>query len=143
VLLVGLGLSFAVRVSAVREDYFIGHWVNVDNKTRGIMAVEIDEQDGHALMRAWGACDPSPCKWGQTEVSFLPPNVRSKDVAAATAVFRLGFAITQITMWPGKGGAIVVDAITHFTDNSGRPDYAFTGTFRLVPLEQWDSHMFN
>ena len=37
-LAVALGLSFAVRMSAVDEGYFTANWVNVNNETRGISA---------------------------------------------------------------------------------------------------------
>jgi hypothetical protein len=143
VLLVGLGLGFAVLTSAVDKKYFIGHWMNANKVTRGIIAMEIGEQDGQTLMRAWGACTPRPCKWGQTKVSFLAPNVSSQDVRAATAVFRTKFEITRLTMRPGKRGTITVEVMTHFTDNSGRSDYTSTESFRSVPWQRWDSNTFN
>ena len=142
VLLVGLGLSFAVHISAADKQHFIGHWMNVNKGTRGIIAMAIGQQDGQTLMRAWGACTPSPCKWGQTRVSFLAPNVSSQEVMAATAVFRTNFETTRLTMRPAKGRTIIVEAMTHFTDNSGRSDHTQTEKFRLVPWQQWDFNTF-
>jgi hypothetical protein len=127
----------------VDRNYFIGDWVNVNDSTRGIKAVQIGQQDYRFLMRAWGACSPSPCKWGQTKVSFLAPNVSSQEVTVATAVFKTSFSIVRLTLRPGSGGTLQVEAMTHFTDNSGRSDYANNERFRSVPWNQWDANSFN
>ena len=143
VLLVVLGLSFAVRMSAVDRNYFIGNWMNVNKGKGGIKAMQIGQQDDQTLMRAWGACTPNPCKWGQTKVSFYATNVSSQDVTSATAVFRTSFSITRLTMRPGASGTLEVEVMTHFTDNSGRSDYTNTDRFRSVSWDQWDSNIFN
>jgi hypothetical protein len=63
-LLIGLGLCLASRISAVEKNYLFGNWMNVDQGMRGILAMQIGQQDNQILMRAWGACSPDPCKWG-------------------------------------------------------------------------------
>src|SRR5215831_18906528 len=92
-LLVGLGLSLAGQISAVEKTYFIGNWMNVDPGTRGILALQIGQQDSQFVMHAWGACSPNPCPWGYTRVSFLSPSVSSQDVSVARAVFKTSFSI--------------------------------------------------
>lgn len=143
VFLVVLGLGFAVSLSAVNQDYFIGNWLNVNQATRGIMAIQMGRQNGQADMRAWGACSPTPCKWGQTRMSFLAPSVSSQEVSEARAVFVTGFSRTELTLRPVGNGMLRVESMTHFTDNSGRSDYTETETFRRVGWDQWDRNLFN
>jgi len=140
VVVLGLG---TVRASAVDRDSYIGNWVNVDAQTRGIKAIQIGVQDGQFQMRAWGACHPNPCKWGQANVSFLAPNVSSQDVASATAVYRPGFSIQRLTMRLDASGILEVEVMTHFTDNSGRSDYVETNRFRRVSWSEWNSNSYN
>lgn len=141
-LLIGLALALAAQVSAVDRNFYIGHWINVDDQTRGIKAIEIGAQNNEMLMRAWGACTPNPCAWGEARVSTLASSVSSNDVSAATAVYRPGFKFTRLTMRPGGGRTLIVEVINHFNDNSGRSDYTETDTFRRVGWNQWDSNIY-
>ena len=138
-----LGLCFAGRISAVDKSYFIGNWMNVDQGTRGLRAIQIGQQNNQMMMRAWGACSPNPCKWGYVNVSLLAPNGSSQDVSAATAVFTTNFNVTRVTMRPSVAGMLELELVSHFTDNSGRSDYILKENFRSVSWDQWDSKTFN
>ena len=142
-LLVALCLSFALPSGAVDKSYFIGNWVNVNEQTGGIRAMQIGQQDEQFVMRAWGACHPILCKWGLTKVSFLAPGGSSKDATAATAVFTTNFKEPHLTMRPGANGTLMVEVIVHFTDKSGRSDYTKSEIFRSASGEEWDSNIFN
>ena len=141
-LLIGFGLAVAAQVGAVDRSFFIGHWLNVDDQTRGIKAIEIGSQDNQIFMLAWGAFTPNPCRWGQARVSTLASSVSSSDVSAATAVYKPGFKVTRLTMRPGPGHTLIVEVLNHFNDNSGRSDYADTETFRLARSDEWDFNTY-
>jgi hypothetical protein len=104
--------------------------------------VEIGAQDYQMLMRAWGACTPNPCAWGEARVSTLASSVSSSDISAATAIYRQGFAVRRLTIHPGVGNTLSVEVLTHFTDNSGRSDYTETDNFRRVGWNQWDPNTY-
>ena len=71
------------------------------------------------------------------------PNVSSQDVSEGRAVFTTSFSRKELTMRPVGNGMLRVEAMTHFTDNSGRSDYTHTEEFRRVGWDQWDKSLFN
>jgi len=53
-----------------KSNEIAGTWLNQDPSTMGITQILIADQDGVLRVRAWGACVPSDCDWGATELHF-------------------------------------------------------------------------
>jgi hypothetical protein len=98
------------------QNDFLGQWTNRDPNTNGITKVVIRDVRGQVMVRAWGACTPDPCDWGETTMRGTG--------AVRYATWNPGFAIESQTfrLFDGIDG-LRIETHTHFTDNSGRPDY--------------------
>jgi hypothetical protein len=99
-----------------------GTWLNTDKATRGIVKLII-RGDGDAFkVRAFGACEPSPCDWGEVAGNVFSAGVASPEGMAFTATFDFGFMETDLAVYM-KGGILVLDSFNTFKDGSGRANY--------------------
>jgi hypothetical protein len=96
---------------------FVGEWTNKVPKT-GITRVSIGQRLDKAIVRAWGACEPTDCDWGNAQTAASSANSGTLQVE-----WNPGFDITHASLTIGEGNRLEVRTKTHFTDNSGRPDY--------------------
>jgi len=113
--------------------YFGGKWKNADTKTRGLTALNIRTTGESVWVRAWGACHPIDCDWGEVSGTAFAPGVSAdpeNNAQKVTAVFETSFSNTLMTLSPADGDEIEADTQTRFTDNSGRSSYSSTYTFR-------------
>jgi len=100
----------------------VGTWLNTDKRTRGIARLVLT-QDGDTLkVRAFGACDPDPCDWGEVPGAAFSSGVGSPEGMAFTALFDFGFMETFLAVYL-KGGILVLDSFNTFRDDSGRSNY--------------------
>jgi hypothetical protein len=99
-----------------------GTWLNTDKKTRGIAKLALRQDDGGLKVRAFGACDPTPCDWGEVQGSAFSSGVGSPEGMAFTALYDFGFMETFLAVYL-KGGILVLDSFNSFKDDSGRSDY--------------------
>lgn len=100
----------------------VGTWFNTDKQTRGISKLDLTQNEGALKVRAFGACEPELCDWGETEGVAFSSGVDSPEGMAFTALFDFGFMETLLAVYL-KGGILVLDSFNTFRDDSGRSNY--------------------
>jgi hypothetical protein len=136
---------------------FTGSWRNVDSSTRGVTQLKItyecsdvrycDAQTGRCtsgssgyFLRAYGACVPRDCDWGQvqattypiiTTISSLFPRIRITQ--GLRAFYNQGFAqrtlSSTIVESGSQRGQLKLTVSTIYTDRSGRANRTDTYYF--------------
>jgi hypothetical protein len=109
----------------------VGTWLNTDKATPGIMKLSLSVRDGVFVVRAFGACAPLPCDWGEVDGAVYSSGVDSDEGMAFTARYRFDFLETILAVYL-KSGILVLDSFNAFDDNSGRSDY-FSREFFYQP----------
>jgi peroxiredoxin/outer membrane lipoprotein-sorting protein len=66
-LIIGLLLG-SLHQPANAQNKIVGSWLNQDPSTPSIPQLLITDRDDTLRVRAWGACAPSDCDWGVTEL---------------------------------------------------------------------------
>ena len=107
---------------AVDPSPLTGTWLNTDKQTGGIQKLILRHDDGVLFVRAFGACDPEPCDWGEVRGEAFSSGVSSSEGMAFTASFDFGFLETSLAVYL-KGGILVLDSFNSFHDESGRANY--------------------
>jgi len=113
--------------------YFSGTWKNAKNGSRGLTTLKVRTAGESVFVRAWGACHPTDCDWGEVPGNAFAPSVATDSANSAqkvTALFETSFSNTLLTLSPTDDDEIQADTQTHFTDNSGRSSYSASYTFR-------------
>jgi thiol-disulfide isomerase/thioredoxin/outer membrane lipoprotein-sorting protein len=95
-----------------------GTWLNQDPATMGITHIFIADQDGVLRVRVWGACVPSDCDWGATELHFTD--------GWATSLFDMGPIATKMYFVRLPNDKLLAVSKSQFNDGSNRsePDRA-------------------
>ena len=96
---------------------FSGTWKNVDSKTRGVTAIKISAKGSSASVHAWGSCTPVDCDWGAVKAKGATDN-------KLKAFFKNNFSKRIMVLTLTGRNRLKAEVKTHFTDNSGRKDYA-------------------
>ena len=101
-----------------------GTWHNTDKKTRGIVKLVISAGGGGGglTVRAFGACAPSPCDWGEAAGQAFSSGAAEREGMAFTVTFDFNFMETSLAVYL-KGGILVLDSFNTFKDGSGRFNY--------------------
>ena len=99
---------------AIAADSIEGSWINVNPATGGVTRLVIRSDDHQLFVRAWGACHPSDCDWGEVECALYG--------AGCKATWDHGFATTSMQLLPLEDGRLQVKYKADFHDNSGRHD---------------------
>jgi hypothetical protein len=129
VLVAGLLLSPAF---ADTHDFF-GNWVNSDQSSNDITRIVVlPAGPGNVAVRVFARCYPTDCDWGTLPGHSYVDTFTQHDVRIVTASFDPGFAHTLVILKASPGGDLRVQALTEFTDNSGRTDYEYRGQFHRV-----------
>lgn len=105
----------------ISPDLLVGTWVNVEPHTRDLVRLEIKPRGNQITIHAFGACTPNPCDWGTVEGCLYSDTVATMNPAAFTAEYKFDFAHVVVTGALYKG-ALFVETLTHFIDQSGRAD---------------------
>lgn len=116
--------------AAVAEDTtldsspLLGEWDSTNEKTRGIVKLVISKGEGGVglIVRAYGACSPSPCDWGEVEGQIFSLGIGLRAAEAFKAFYDFGFMETFLAAYLNKR-ILVVDAYNVFKDQSGRAQY--------------------
>lgn len=104
-------------------DPYLGTWTNVDGDTRGLTKVQITKVGSEHKVQAWGACEPTDCDWGKTDLTMLGTSVSDTTPNDyAFGEWDHGFKDATVTMDLTRSG-IVVDMYNVFKDGSGRENY--------------------
>jgi hypothetical protein len=110
------------QTGAVNPAPLVGTWLNTDKASPGIVKLILSARDGALVVRAFGACKPSPCDWGEVDGLVYSDGVDSNEGMAFTASYRFGFLETILAVYL-KSGILVLDSFNAFKDDSGRSDY--------------------
>ena len=100
----------------------LGTWLNTDRHTGGIVKVVLAARDGALTVRAFGACDPSPCDWGEVTADLFAEHAGSRTAKTLSAHYDFGFMETSLQAF-AKLGVLVMAIFTRFKDDSGRANY--------------------
>ena len=95
-----------------KPNQIIGTWINQDPATRGITLLLIEEQSGQLQVHAWGACVPTDCDWGMTDLHFAD--------GVATGVFDMGFAVERVYLIRLPNDKLLAVDKSEFKDGSNR-----------------------
>lgn len=100
----------------------VGTWYATDHDATGVVRLELREQDGALLVRAFGA-DPAESRdWGEVVATAYGASVTAGDAMAFSAMYDFGFLVTILAAY-AKQGILVLDTFNTFTDSSGRSNY--------------------
>lgn len=115
------------------EKYFVGEWINIDEKTRGVTRFTLKKSSDTFFISIWGSCKPRDCAWGEVSVDVFTKDVFSdstKDGVALSGMYDQNFAEVGITIRPSLNGRLNLETITKFKDGSGRSNFISSGEFR-------------
>lgn len=130
-LIFGAALAVVGQASA-QTSRFQGHWSNVDQNTRGLVALDIKVNGLDVDVKAWGNCTPHPCDVGNTDAHIYAPSVDDDlktKASALTVHYKESFANRLLVIEP-RGTQLSVTMFTHFTDGSHRTNYVERGLFK-------------
>lgn len=101
---------------------FVGTWLTTNKATRGIVRMEVTDEDGTLLIRTFGACSPAPCDWGIVKASVFADGIDSTTGLAFSVAYDFGFMQSDLQA-KIKKGVLVVASFNRFKDDSGRANY--------------------
>jgi hypothetical protein len=110
------------RVGPVDPSPLIGTWVSTNPDTRGTIKLVLRDEGGLLAVRAFGACEPSPCDWGEVSGELFTAGVGSREAVGFKSFYDFGFMETFLAAYLNKR-ILVVDAYNTFKDGSGRTRY--------------------
>jgi hypothetical protein len=107
---------------AVDASPLVGTWLNTDKQAGGIAKLVLSSEGGQTKVRAFGACSPEPCDWGEAKAAVYSAGVGSKEGMAFSAAYDFGFMETILAVYL-KMGILVLDSFNTFKDGSRRSNY--------------------
>ena len=96
-----------------------GTWKNINSATRDLIKITITGTVTGIAVETFGACSPTPCKWGTVMGLAYTSSVNVSPAVAFTAQYTFSFAHV-ILMGYLHGRELLVETFTQFTDGSGR-----------------------
>ena len=96
-----------------------GMWKNVHRATRDLVKIIITGTISGIAVEAFGACSPTPCKWGTVMGLAYASSVNVSPAVAFTAQYTFSFAHVILIGYL-HGRELLVETFTQFTDGSGR-----------------------
>jgi hypothetical protein len=103
-------LPFIFAATAVAADSIAGSWINDNPATGGVTRLVVRSDDHQLFVRAWGACHPADCDWGEVQCALHG--------AGCKATWDHGFATTSMQLLPLEDGRLQVKYKADFHDNS-------------------------
>lgn len=110
------------NAASVDLSSLVGTWVSTNLNTRGTIKLVLKDEGGLFTVRAFGACVPSPCDWGEVSGEVFTAGVTSREAVGFKAFYDFGFMETFLAAYLNKR-ILVVDAYNTFKDGSGRARY--------------------
>jgi hypothetical protein len=107
-------LPFLFAATAVAADSIAGSWINDNPATGGVTRLVVRSDDHQLFVRAWGACHPRDCDWGEVQCALHG--------AGCKATWDHGFATTSMQLLPLEDERLQARYKADFHDNSGRHD---------------------
>ena len=102
----------------------VGTWHSTDKATRGIVKLILTEREGALIVRAYGACEPEPCDWGEARGEVFAAGVSDYQAVGFKSFYDFGFMETFLAAYLNKR-LLVLDSYNVFKDGSGRSQYFF------------------
>jgi hypothetical protein len=121
-LLIGNKTAFGGDNDQRPQSRFAGEWSNEDSETRSLTKLIIRKNGDERLIRAWGACDPTDCNWGETRLFLLGESVDAQDLPYAFATWNHEGMITHIVL-RFDVATLVAETYCIYTDHSQRANY--------------------
>jgi peroxiredoxin/outer membrane lipoprotein-sorting protein len=111
-------LSLWLSLAQSNKNELSGTWINQDPITMGITHIVIGDQGDHLVAHAWGACVPTDCDWGATDVRFTD--------GSATSIFDMGFIAERMYFVRLPNDKLLAVSASEFKDGSNRhePEHA-------------------
>ena len=100
----------------------LGTWLNTDCQARGIIRIAFNMRGDSFTAHAFGACEPSPCDWGETDAALFADTVASREQMNFSAFYDFGFMDAHLQGYI-RQGVLVVATFSRFKDDSGRSNY--------------------
>ncbi len=75
-------------------------------------------------MQAFGACEPSPCDWGEARGEIFAAGIAHHEAVGFKAHYDFGFMEIFLAAYLNKR-LLVLDSYNVFKDDSGRSRYFF------------------
>lgn len=97
----------------------LGVWINTHSATGGIVRVLLETKNGSFTVHAFGACDPSPCDWGEVKAEVFAESILSEEGKTFLAFYDVGVMEVYLHAWV-KLGVLVIVKFDRFKDGSGR-----------------------
>jgi len=124
VIFLALWLASATNQAGIAAPYqdYVGRWLNVDARTRGVTSLTISVKDGSVVVAGFGACVPRDCA--------IPPAVYTHYVSSgesdtAGVLVHVGNS-TLTTLRLRSADELEQEDFTEYRDRSGRPNAHFT-----------------
>ncbi|WP_439373477.1 hypothetical protein [Bradyrhizobium sp. DASA03120] len=117
---------------------FAGTWSN-ENRSDGIIThIFVDQQFDKALVHAWGRCRPTDCYWGIARTQSSEAYSGSLEVE-----WHSKSSVRSATLTIEGRDRLQVETKVHFTDGSGRSDYAVVDHLIQAPEEASREHGYS
>lgn len=128
IIIIMFALAMMPNISSAHP---VGVWVNDDPSTSAIVRLEVRLSGADYFVRAFGACTPTPCDWGEVPVSLYYETAGGGALkgAAAKWVFSFKEVFMTFSYIGGPPEKMQIDHWNKFTDASGRKNYKMTETF--------------
>ena len=107
---------------ALDPSSLLGTWVTTNSASRGIVRVNLAVKEGAFTVQIFGACEPTPCDWGEVEGPLFADGFDSPLGTNFGAFYDFGFMNVRLQGYV-KQGVLVIVSFNRFKDGSGRSNY--------------------
>jgi hypothetical protein len=107
------------KPAAVCAASLFGTWKNISSSTRDLVKIVIVRSATGIAVETFGACAPTPCRWGSVMGLAYASTVSSSPAIAFTAQYTFTFSHVILIGYL-HGRELLVETFTQFTDGSGR-----------------------
>ncbi len=127
-----LALVAFLPLSPDPTNQLVGTWLNRDQATLGVTQIVINQENGVLFAHSWGACTPTDCDQGVTELAV--------NEGTATAVFHAGPTATTMYFVHLPNDKLVVEYKMEFHDRPDLKDTDLIVLFERQKPEQNDQN---
>ncbi len=106
--------SSAVGGYTTPLERYAGTWSNVDQRTRGIVKLQVQVESGKVFVHAWGKCHPVNCDWGRVQAIPFAPNVSIKpeyQTERIIAIFETDLSLRYVILSLKPGASVSSDSL--------------------------------
>jgi hypothetical protein len=100
----------------------VGTWVNTRKDTGGFVKLVIDGREGRLFLRAFAACPPELCDWGEVEAFAYGDSVDARTAKALSASLDAG-SVEVAFQGNLNLGLLVLMTFNRFVNDGERANY--------------------